>query len=171
MTDKERAPLSGKEYAALQTLFGMVSAWANDRSAGVLEKRAKAAGIWDEVEQIETLCAKVMVGLFDTIPAKKLQHIKMDLKNTQILIRVTPPGMSALPEMKSYCYVPTYALNSALNHICQTECALCDKTDAESRKCEFRKTLDGALPHAVGKDESGHCRYSDLVLGLTVEDE
>lgn len=172
MAEQYEKPLTGNEYAALQTLFAVVSAWQEVCDNGVLERRIRASGgtLWRDVRLLQTLAEKSMRALLKTVPLKKLRHIQTELGMTKLYIKVVPPGMAGM-NTKGYSYVPTGALNAMLNHIAQNECGLCDKTDAESRKCEWRRVMEETLPHAVGKDGSGNCRYSDLVLGLSDDEE
>ena len=172
MAEQYEKPLTGNEYAALQTLFAVVSTWQEVCDNGALEKRLRGAGgtLWRDVRLIQTLSEKSMRALLKTVPLKKLKHIQAELSMTHLYIKVVPPGMTGMSS-KGYSYTPTKALNALLNYLCEHECGLCDKTEVESRKCEWRHVLEEALPHEVGKDRSGNCRYSDLVLGLGGDEE
>ena len=58
----ERTPLSGREYAALQTLFAMVSGF----TAGIdpLEKRSEAAECWEDLQEVGRLAQSASTGCF-----------------------------------------------------------------------------------------------------------
>ena len=173
MAEQERyvKPLTGNEYAALQTLFAVVSAWQEACENGALKQRIRESGgtLWRDVCLLRSLSEKTMRGILRSIPAKKLQHIQAELSMTHLYIKVAPPGLPGMPDMQGYSYTPTAALNTMLQHVCETECGLCDKTEAESRKCKWRKAIEEALPHEVGKDKGGKCKYSDIVLGLETD--
>lgn len=164
-------PLSGREYAALQTLFAVVSTWQETNT--VLDKRAKEAGngLWRDMRLMQSLAERVMARILKTVPVEKLRHVQADIRNTHIYVKVEPPGMPSMPDLKGYSYTPTETLNRLLNYLCEHECSMCDKTTTESRKCVWRKTIEEALPHDVGRVTSEHCKYSDLVLGLSTDEE
>lgn len=164
-------PLSGKEYACLQTLFATVSTW--QEASPIFEKRAKEAGndLWRDLRLSQSIAERVMQKLLKTVPVEKLRHVQEDIKHTHIYVKVEPPGMSSMPGAKGYSYVPTGALNELLNYLCEHECSMCDKTSTESRKCIWRKTIEESIPHEVGRATSEHCKYSDLVLGLSLDEE
>lgn len=161
-TVMDRVPLSGREYSALQTLFAIVSGF----TAGLdfLQKRSETAGCWDDLQRVGELSQECLDKILLTVPNQKLDHIRRNLANIRLHIKVEPPGLSTKTD--EYSYVPLTALNDLLNHLCQTECSLCDKTAVEARKCPYRKIIDDAIPHEVEGKDREHCKYSDLVLGL-----
>lgn len=158
----ERVYLSGRHYSALQTLFAVVSAF----TAGIefLEDRAEMAGCLEEMKKIGDLAQYCMDRILLTVPEKKLKQIRTELGMTRLHIRVEPPGLRQ--ETKGFSYIPTDALNDLLNHLCQTECFLCDMTPVESRKCPYRILIDEVLPHEIDGKDREHCKYSDMVLGM-----
>lgn len=160
----ERTPLSGREYAALQTLFAMVSGF----TAGIdqLEKRSEAAECWEDLQEVGRLAQSCLDRLLLTVPNKKLMQIQTELENVRLHIKIEPNW--AISKVRGMSYVPTDTLNDLLNHMCQTECFTCSKTAVEARKCPHRKTIEDALPHEVEGKERESCRFSDMVLGLEV---
>ncbi len=159
----ERTPLSGREYSAIQTLFAMVSGFS-DECLDILRKRCEAAGCWEQMQEVERLANESLHAILRTVPENKLRHIQKDLGNIRLHIRIEPPGLRTKTE--GFNYTPTDTLNELLNHLCQTECSMCDKTAVESRHCPYRKWIEDALPHDVGGEDREHCKFSDLVLGL-----
>ena len=163
MMTSERTPLRGNEYAALQTLFAIVSGFTG--SVGWLEKRARAAGCWEDMGTVKQLAESCMQTILNTVPEKKLEHIQKDLQHIKLYIRNECEGLPSRVG-KAYSYTPTETLNDLLNYLCQHECAMCDKTPVEARKCPHRAVIDKALPHEVDGKDREHCKYSDMVLGL-----
>ena len=165
----ERTYLTGKEYGAIQTLFGFVSAW--EVAGPRLAKRAETAGVSEKWAQVETLSGEVLDGILRTVPLNKLAHIHADLEHVAVYTKVEAPGIKT-NHTPQYAYLPTETLNALLNHMIQQECVLCDLDADQAKKCPYRKLIESALPHSVGKDHSTeHCMYSDMVIGLGVEDE
>ena len=158
----DRTALTGREYAALQTLFATVSVF--DAGVDNVRARCERAGCWDKIQAIRQLSNECLDAMLKTVPERKLEHIRADLKNVRIYIKTEPPGLST--PCTAYSYTPTAALNDLLNHVCQTECVICDKTAAEAKKCPYRQMIDNALPHEVDNPDREHCKYSDMVLGL-----
>ena len=67
--NKDRVPLSGREYYALRELFGMVSSF--NVCAGDLEKRVKSIpDAWRDYRLLMVLSEKLMQKVLDTIPQK-----------------------------------------------------------------------------------------------------
>lgn len=158
----ERTPLRGSEYSALQTLFAMVSGF----TAGIsfLQKRCEGIGCWEDLQRVGDLAQEVLDKILLTVPEKKLMMIRTELENIRLHIKIEPEW--AISKTRGFSYIPTDTLNDLLNHLCQTECSMCDMTPVEARKCPHRKTIDDALPHEVDGTDREHCKYSDMVLGL-----
>jgi hypothetical protein len=164
----ERTYLTGNEYSALQSMFGFVGAW----EAGLprLQKRLEAAGLSEKAEQVKTLADEVVRETLRTVPVNKLAHIREELSHVTVYTRVEAPGIRTMRNT-NYAYLTVSALNDLLNHMIKTECVLCDLDAADAKKCPYRKLIEAALPHSVGKDHSTeHCMYSDMVIGLGVQE-
>ena len=157
-----RMPLSGREYAALQTLFAIVSGFTS--GIDPLKKRAESIGLWEDLKRIGEDADHILAEIARTVPENKLRHVRKDLDNIRLYIKIQPPGLEQ--HDPSFSYTPTAALNDLLNHLCQTECYMCNKAAVEARHCEFRKMIDAALPHEVEHPEYDGCKYSDMTLGL-----
>ena len=165
----QRTPLSGKEYGAMQTVFGIVSTFS--AALERLHKRALQAGdgTWRDLRLIETKAASVTDRLLATVPYNKLQQIKTDLGNTRCYIKVEPswaPGT-----VQPYCCVPTKALNELLSHLLGSECLFCSKTATEARHCPYRQLIEQTLPHEVPGNDAQDCKYAGIALGLDSVDE
>lgn len=164
----ERTYLTGKEYSALQTVFGFLSAW--EVGIPVLAKRLEAAGLTEQAAQVTTLADDTMKGILDTVPVNKLGHIREELTHTTSYTKVEAPGIRT-GIGTNYAYLPVKALNDLLNHLIQSECVLCNLDAADAKKCPFRKLIESSLPHSVGRDHgTEHCMYSDMVIGLGVDE-
>ena len=165
----ERTYLTGKEYAALQSMFGFVSAW--EVGLPRLAARLSGAGLTDKAAQVKALADEVLDGTLRTIPQNKLSHIRAELAHVTVYTKVEAPGI-VTNHRTQYAYLPVQSLNDLLNHLIQSECILCDKDVADAKKCPHRRLIESALPHTVGRDHgTQHCMYSDMVIGLGVEEE
>lgn len=163
----ERIKMRGKEYAALQTLFALNSAY--QVTIGDLEARAKMVpGTWRDMKLIANKVESVQNAILQTVPVEKLMAIRQELNMVHVYTRVEAPGIRTIPK-QNLSVVPTPALNELLNYLVNAECLTCDKTAVESRKCPWRQIIEAALPHEVGGEEGEHCKYSDMVLGLDME--
>lgn len=159
----ETMPLSGREYAALQTLFATVSSLGE--LLPILEKRAKMVpNLYRDLRLMEAKATTALDAILRTIPADKLRHVATDVQNVQLYIKVQPPGLRK--QNPGFSYTPTATLNELLSYVCEHECLLCDKTPTEARKCEVRRMIEGALPHEVEARDGDKCKYSDMVLGI-----
>lgn len=160
----ERTPLSGREYAALQTLFALRSAM--EVTTPILEGRAKRADVTEELHKLGELSDIVTRQFLRTVPLNKLQQVMKNLSMVKIYIKVEAPGIPT-EDGTHYVYVPATSLDYLLNLVMEMECMMCDKTEIEGRKCPNRKAMEDCLPHAVkvarGSDK---CRYADLSIGL-----
>ena len=163
----ETRNLSGREYAALQSLFAALSHM--QVLLPTLQQRAQTVpNLWRDLKLLESKTESTMKGILSTIPEKKLRQISTELAHTRIIIKVLPPGLDEKPTGMSY--IPTKELNTALGYVCEHECIMCDQTPTEARKCPIRKMLDNILPHEVQAKDSDHCKYSDFSIGLETEE-
>lgn len=162
--------LTGREYAALQSLFAAISHHAE--IFPVLQKRAQMVpGLWEQMMLVQEKTEGLLDGLLSTIPPDKLRHVNADIRNVRLYIRVEPPGCVPSVDMRGFSYVPTQVLNQILCYVMEHECLMCDKSPVEARKCPVRKWIDDALPHVVKATDKERCKYSDMSLGLEVEAE
>lgn len=141
--DKDRVPLSGREYYALRELFGMVSSF--NKCAGDLEKRVKTVpGAWRDYRLLMVLSEKLMQKVLDTIPKKKLLQIRRDLSHTTCEIKV---GMDVSGRRaEGFCYVPDDALVNTVERVINWECLFCEKRGSSVKQCPIRKDLEALYP-------------------------
>ena len=159
-------PVSGREYAALQSLFAVISTITV--SEPILEKRLRrlGGGVWRDFRLLAVKADRVMHALLSTVPVNKLQQIERNFSMTRVYIKTEAPGIKTVDDT-SYVYVPARALDYVLNIMIENNCLLCDKTEIEGRKCEHRRALEECLPHQVRVARgSEKCMYADLSLGL-----
>ena len=155
--------LSGREYAALLSMFGGVSTLLTNtpRLKARLTDEQNAA-----VKAATETLDSALGWILDTVPAKKLLRLKLELKNAALYVKIEPNGLlSQMPE--PYTYIPVRAVNGLLMNIVRSECLLCGQTDVESRKCPYRTLIEDALPHAAGHErDDGMCRYADCAIEM-----
>lgn len=160
----ETKPVSGKEYAAIQSLFAAVSHL--QVLLPILESRAKMRpNLWRDLRMIQQRLDVVLAEILATCPPEKLRHISADVRNTQLYVKVEAPGLHSR-STEGFSYTPTKVLNQLLCYVCEHECIMCDKTPKEARKCPIRQMIDSALPHEVRAQDAEHCRYSDMTIGM-----
>ena len=165
-TTNER-PLSGKEYAALQSLFAALSSLSV--TTPTLEKRARTVpGAWRDLRMMQTKCDTVMQRLLTTVPVNKLRHIRADIEHARVYVKVEAPGLNSM-STEGFSYVPTDTVNALLAYVCEHDCMLCDNTPEQARTCETRKMIEKALPHEIDAADGAHCKFSDISLGLDTE--
>ena len=155
-------PVSGKEYAAMQSLFAMISTL--QVAEPVLEKRMRRlrGGVWRDWRMLQTKADRIMRALLSSVPANKLMQINRNFSMTRVYIKTEAPGIKTMDDT-SYVYVPARALNEMIS----ANCILCDKTEVEGRKCPHRKALEECLPHQVNVARgSEKCKFGDLVMGF-----
>lgn len=160
----EQAALSGREYAALQSLFALRSGY--DTTQSILEKRAEMANVTEEFQQLRDLSRTVMDALLLTVPRNKLQHVLINLTNTKVYIKVEAPGIRT-KDPTNMMLVPANSLDYILNAMVDNYCMFCDKTELEGRQCPHRQAMEGCLPHAINVERgSEKCKFADLAIGL-----
>lgn len=161
-----RAGLTGKEFAALQSLFATVSTY--EVVLPMLEERARTMcerGTWRDLRMLRKVSDRVIARLLATVPARKLQQTLMTLDHVRVYVKVEAPGIRT-KDPTSYTYVPTEALDCLMNTILDDHCLLCGKTEKEGRKCPLRQAILDAVPHDVKIDrESDKCMFADLSNG------
>ena len=164
----DKIPLSGREYAALQSLFAAVSNMSV--LYPILEKRAKLVpDLWRDMRLVQAKTDTMLERILRTVPLNKLRQINEELAHVQLYVKVEAPGIRTR-KSEGFSYTPTAVLNDLLNYVCEHECLCCDKTAKESRKCEIRRMIEDALPHEVGHPDGEHCKFSDMVLGIAKEE-
>ena len=160
--------LTGKEYAAILSLFAAISHHAE--LFPLLRKRAELVpGLWEKMQTVEETTNSLLDGLLSTVPANKLRHIRTDIAHVKLYIKVEPPGAVPSVDTRGFSYVPTKTLNQLLCYTMEHECMMCDKTPTEARQCPIRDMFDNALPHEVQARDAAHCRYSDMSIGIGEE--
>jgi hypothetical protein len=159
--------LSGREYSAVLSLFAAVSHFQT--LYPMLKKRAELVpGTWEKMQETERLVQDILDAILATVPQEKLLHIKADVRNVKLYIRIEPPGCVPSVDMTGFSYVPTKTLNQLLCYVMEHECMMCDQTPVQARKCPVKEIFEKALPHEVSAQDSAHCRYSDMSMGLEV---
>lgn len=162
---QETKYLSGREYAALLSLFAAVSHYAELFPR--LRNRAELIpGLWEKMEDAHHLTDEILEEIVRTIPQDKCKHMLADIKHVKLYVKIEPPGSVPSVKMDGFSYVPTPALNELLAYVMEHECMMCDKTPVEARKCPIRNTFKGALVHEVDAQDGEHCKYSDMIMNL-----
>ncbi len=159
-----RTPLSGKEYAALQSTFATRSNFTV--ILPILKKRAEAAGVWEDLQRVDELCEQVMRQLLRTVPIPKLKQVMQNLSKVKIYIKEEAPGIQT-KDPTNFVYVKAESLDFILQECMDFHCAMCDKTEIEGRKCPYRQAIEGCLPYEIRVARgSEKCKFADLSIGM-----
>lgn len=147
----ERVNLSGREYYTLRSLMAVVSTF--EGCAGDLEKRVRTIpNGYRDLKLIMATADRLFEKILATIPEKKLKQIKHEIGFTRLELKVTPDYTGR--KESAFIYVPQENLEWLTEKVVDMECALCDKTCKESKKCEIRKNIEALyhydFPETVG---------------------
>lgn len=139
----ERVKMSGREYYALRALIGVVSTFsAYDAD---IEKRVRMIpNGWRDLKLIEAKADKLFAEIMKTVPLQKIQQMKKELNNVRVEVNVIPDYTGRKKDC--FTYVPQDALEWLEEQVISMECAFCEKTCEQSKKCPIRKNIE-ALYH------------------------
>ena len=163
----ERIYLSGREYAQVQILFAALSALQETQKC--LAKRCEIAGLTERLNSLVTETESFLIDLLKTVPEKKLYHIKKELDNTRIYVKVEPPGGVSTRTSGGFSYVPTPALNHLIQCCMDYNCMLCDKSKVEAKKCPHLAAIRDVLPHSLGVDHQESCPLAGAAVELNTD--
>lgn len=136
----ERVPLSGREYYALRELFAAVDGFS--RNAQALEKRVRMIpNGYRDLRMLQSVSAKLMRDILETVPVKKLIQIRRELENSEMILRVKPVNPKKNEYDDNLTYVPQQALERICRKAIELECFCCEKKDREAKKCQLRKDI------------------------------
>ena len=82
-----RAGLTGKEFAALESLFATVSTY--EVVLPMLEERARTLcerGTWRDLRMLRKVSDRVIARLLATVPARKLQQTLTTLDHVRVYV-------------------------------------------------------------------------------------
>lgn len=139
----ERTNLSGREYYTLRSLMAVVSTF--EGCASDIEQRVRTIpNGYRDLRLIIATANRLFEKLLSTIPEKKLKQIQHEIRFTRIEVKVNPDytGSKGNP----FTYVPQNNLEWLEEKVTDMECAFCEKTCKESKKCEVRRNIE-ALYH------------------------
>ena len=124
-------PVNGKEYAAMQALFAVLSTY--QVAEPVLEPRLRklGGGVWRDFRMIQVKMDRIIRALLATVPVNKLQQIERNFSMTRVYVKTEAPGIATM-DASSWVYVPATALDHVLNVLIENNCLLCDKTEVEA---------------------------------------
>ena len=160
-----RHPLSQREYSALRTFFGFISALEECKKELEPRLRDIPNGL-EELGKLDTDACALLDNLLDTIPFKKLRQIQ--LENEISKVEVVPKGGCAVQD-DAYVCIPAKALEEVCNEAISIRCFGCTTSHAASSHCGLRKAIDATLPYEVKQTKNlTKCPYNGLI-GL--EDE
>lgn len=160
-----RHPLSQREYNALRTFFGFISALEACKKE--LEPRLRdIQDGWEELAKLDSMACSLLDKMLDTIPFHKLRQIQ--LENEISRVEVVPKGGCAIHD-DAYVCIPAKALEEICNEAISIRCFGCTTSHAASSHCGLRKAIDATLPYDAKQTKNlAKCPYNGLI-GL--EDE
>ena len=97
---------------------------------------------------------RLMGNLLSTIPLKKLNAIKKDLRFSRCELKITP-DYTGESKKEGYAYVPDKALSNVVERLVNWECMLCDKSKAKSKQCKILKDIEALYPWELPSKNDG----------------
>lgn len=150
-------PLSMKEYDALRTLFGAVSAL----DSASLKPRLDALypGSWEELISTKDKLMELMEKLLESIPLRKLEAIRRELKQTVWEVKIKPPSEV---KREPCVYVPQKAVVRLIQRSIQLECLLCDKCAEDGLKCPLYNDINDCFPYELIEPGDKLCAFAGV---------
>lgn len=144
-------PLSGREATQLQFFWSLVKTLRDDTT---LKYRMSKIGIWWRyrglLRQAENMCREC----FRSMPQETYDRFDAAMQMQDLKI-VTRGG--AVDASGDYMVVPRAAMIDVL-HTASKECMLCDASNAERKKCPYRKAIKKlVLPDLSHAEDDGIC--------------
>ena len=168
MNDKEilKKPLSGREYGALRSFFGVVStlAIAEDN----LKERVKLIpNGWRNWRLVESVSYKLLQDLMYTLPLNKLKQIQTELAHTRCYVEVRREYCNPAidPDEKMMTYIPQRPFERIMAIAVNSECLFCDKTGKAAKRCPLRADLNAVYHFELEKEleeigRGGECPFA-----------
>lgn len=151
----KRVDPSSREVRSIEMIAALDARLANDRK--YLEDRLRLVpDLFRQWRIAETAAAKVVDGLYTTLPMKTLTRMRRLYESSEIIIR-PKGGMNK----DSDCSV---VLNADLKMIFDTarnnECAMCMKSGRDVKRCKLREAFMRVMPpNEVFDDHTFLCEY------------
>ena len=166
-----RFHFSEREYYATRELFGIVSTF--NRCAGELERRVREIpGGWRDLRLIQTLSEKLVVGILQTVPRKKLAAIKRELYNTEVLVNVRRDvARPAQGEEDGFTYVPQRALERITQCAVNFECFCCEKKGTEAKRCQLRRDIEATYMFEYDCPAGQACPFQGAVIETDTDED
>lgn len=155
-----RHPLSQREYSALRTFFGFISALEACKKE--LEPRLRdIPDGWEELAKLDSMACALLDKMLDTIPFQKLRQIQ--LENEISRVEVVPKGGCAVRD-DAYTCIPIRALEEICNEAVSIRCFGCPMSNAASSYCNLRNAIDATIPYDAGQTKNPtKCPYNGLI--------
>ena len=143
----ERVPLSKREYDVILTMWGSINSFSACEKE--LESRARLTpNGWRDLRLFLALGARINNNILKTIEPKKLENMKKDLSLARCEVKIVRDFTGA-SEKEGWYYTSVDALNKLTEIVINDHCFLCDKNNADSKKCTIFKLIDKMLPWVV----------------------
>lgn len=155
---KRYAPPTSRETKSIELIAALDARLTNDRK--YLEDRLRMVpDLYRQWRIAETAAAKVVDGLYDTLPPKTMMRMRRLYESGEIVIRPRG-GMNKDSDS-------TVALKEDISRlartVCESECAMCIKTGRDIKKCKLRETLlRVSPPPEVFTDDTSLCEYTTI---------
>lgn len=155
-----RHPLSQREYSALRTFFGFISALGECKKELEPRLRDIPNGL-EELGKLDTDACALLDRLLDTIPFQKLRQIQLENEISRVEV-VTKGGCAVQDD--NYVCIPAKALEEVCNEAISIRCFGCTTSHAVSSHCGLRKAIDATLPYDVKQTKNlTKCPYNGLI--------
>ena len=160
-------PLSSREYQELTQMFGVVVS-ARTHEEDLKARLQSVPGAWRCFRSGVSLMLKAIDGALSTVGEKKLKQIKVNLKNTVVMTKVT--CYSSTKQDNGYMYVGGDALDRIISRVISDTCFTCTKDMEGMRKCQLRKDLDDCYPWDYPMREK-QCPFQGMLPDPDKEEE
>lgn len=155
-----RHPLSQREYSALRTFFGFISALEACKKELEPRLRDIPNGL-EELGKLDTGACALLDKMLGTIPFQKLRQIQLENEISQV--EVVTKGTCTVSD-KEYVCLPVQALEEVCNEAISIRCFGCSVSNAASNHCGLRKAIDATLPYDVKQSKNlTKCPYNGLI--------
>lgn len=159
--DAPRLPISeanARELHQIEFLAGL-DARMNGNPDVLRERLKDVPDGWRQYRIAMAAVAKVLDGVYRTLPTRTLHHMARLNDNGEVVIRMIPPVKTGDAQI-----VGNKELRVLINAAIEGHCALCLKSGGEVRSCPLRRALIlVAPPQDFAKD--GMCPYQHVAAG------
>ena len=152
----ERTKPNSKELHTIELIAGLDARLTMDKEY-LIPRLKSVPDLWRQYRIAETAIAKVLDGLYETVDAHALLHMRKIYDHGEVVIRPRNP----LNKRTDTQIVLTEDLKNLVNIVIGDQCAMCLKTGRDIKKCKLRKALMNVAP-PTEICEGSLCEYTRI---------